>query len=82
MQRARCKFTVTAVTPSYDGAPPTSQRVRMSTQYDQELAQEDEAFAKSTPSGDMTFQVDNPALAGFFEPGKAYYIDITPATGG
>jgi hypothetical protein len=38
---------------------------------------EDQRFAKATPSGSLTITVDNPALT--FEPGKAYYLDITPA---
>jgi hypothetical protein len=38
---------------------------------------EDERFAKATPSGSLKFIVDNPSVS--FEPGKAYYIDITEA---
>jgi hypothetical protein len=37
---------------------------------------EDQRYAKATPSGSLTIQVDNPAVA--FEPGKQYYLDITP----
>ena len=47
--------------------------------YDQALA-EDRSFAKSTPSGSLKIMVDNPAVT--FEPGHAYYLDITPADDG
>ena len=72
---ARCKFTVIGVTHRAHGF----KEVEMHTQYDEPLSKEDEAFSKATPSGDLSFHLDNPALADFFEPGKAYYIDITPA---
>lgn len=37
---------------------------------------EDQRYAKATPSGKLTLTVDNPKVT--FEPGEAYYIDITP----
>lgn len=40
---------------------------------------EDQRYAKTTPSGSLTIQVDNPAVS--FEPGKQYYLDFTPADG-
>jgi hypothetical protein len=41
-------------------------------------SKENESFAQATPSGTITFQLDNPALADEFKPGKAYYVDFTP----
>jgi hypothetical protein len=38
---------------------------------------EDQRYAKASPSGSLTIQVDNPAVT--FEPGKSYYLDFTPA---
>jgi len=40
---------------------------------------EDNTYAKATPSGSLKLFVDNDAAKGAFEPGKAYYVDITPA---
>ena len=37
---------------------------------------EDQRYAKATPSGTLTILVDNPAVS--FEPGKSYYLDVTP----
>lgn len=39
-------------------------------------APEDQRYAKATPSGTLTIQVDNPNVS--FEPGKSYYLDFTP----
>jgi hypothetical protein len=44
--------------------------------YDQQTP-EDQRFAKATPSGSLTIQVDNPDVS--FEPGKSYYLDFTEA---
>lgn len=38
---------------------------------------EDQRYAKASPSGSLTIQVDNPAVS--FEPGKSYYLDFTEA---
>jgi hypothetical protein len=38
---------------------------------------EDQRFARATPSGSLTITVDNPNVT--FEPGRAYYLEITPA---
>lgn len=38
---------------------------------------ENNRFAKATPSGTLTMQVDNPGAACQFEPGKSYYVDFT-----
>lgn len=78
VSRARCKFTVTLAEPMGTGAP-GNEIVKMSTQYDPELSKEDAAFNTATPWGNMEFSINNPNLAGFFQQGKAYYIDITPA---
>jgi hypothetical protein len=43
--------------------------------YDSETP-EDQRYAKATPVGSLTIQVDNPAVT--FEPGKSYYLDFTP----
>lgn len=40
---------------------------------------ENESFFKWTPSGEMRFGTLNEESAAQFEPGKEYYIDISPA---
>lgn len=38
---------------------------------------ENERYARYTPIGNLTIQVDNPNVV--FEPGRDYYLDFTPA---
>lgn len=52
--------------------------VKMEAQYDEPLTKEGEAFSQATPWGVLEFAVDNPHLAGFFQPGQDYYIEIRP----
>lgn len=40
---------------------------------------EDNTFAKATPSGSMTIQIDNPAARGKLKAGDVVYVDIIPA---
>ncbi len=47
--------------------------------YDPNKNPEDIGFAAATPSGSITFQLDNPDLAEAFKPGQTYYVDFTPA---
>ena len=72
--RARCKFRCTQADPDQSGGV----QVAFTAAYDQPLAGEDIAFNRYTPSGSMTSYINNPALNGFYEVGKEYYIDVTP----
>lgn len=47
--------------------------------YDETGLDEDNTFAKFTPSASFTVAILNPALWGKFEPGQKYYVDFTPA---
>jgi hypothetical protein len=49
---------------------------RFSATYDESVP-EDQRYAQATPIGNIEMRVDNPAVS--FEPGKAYYLDFTPA---
>ena len=40
---------------------------------------EDREFARATPNARFDLYVDNPAAWGFFQEGKSYYVDISPA---
>lgn len=41
--------------------------------------EENKAWSKYTPDGQLTMHVSNPAAFDQFEQGKEYYIDIQPA---
>ena len=85
--KTRCKFVCQEVTTlnatMYDNGQPTGfriQRVTLEAQYDDGLIKENASYAAATPDGKLTFTVTNPRVHGMFEPGKAYYLDLTDAT--
>jgi len=48
-------------------------------QYDPDGLDEDNAFAKFSPSASLSITVANPALFGQFRAGEKYYVDFTLA---
>lgn len=74
----RAKFRCTFETHKKWGADPeaVTRSYEFMAAYDPEIP-EDQRYAKTTPSGSLTIAVDNPNVT--FEPGKAYYLDFTPA---
>ncbi|NKI99569.1 hypothetical protein [Novosphingobium sp. SG707] len=40
---------------------------------------EDNTFARYTPSANFQIMIANPALFGQFEPGQKFYVDFSPA---
>lgn len=69
----RAKFRCNSVV---DFGPTTAKAVNFTAVMDNDTP-ENERYAKYTPSGQLNIHVDNPAVV--FEPGKAYYLDFTPA---
>ncbi len=53
--------------------------VSKSTAYPEDGSDEDNTFAKFSPSAALNITIANPALIGQFEVGKKYYVDFTPA---
>lgn len=78
MNKTRCKFRCVSSEPQFEGSE--GRKVVLETQYDQSLP-EDQSFTRATPWGRMEVLIDNPAAlaAMAFEPGKCYYVDLTPA---
>ena len=58
-----------------------SEVVNLSAVYgtDDKDNEENNQFAEATPCGTMEMWVDNPKAKGFFEVGKEYYLDFSPA---
>jgi hypothetical protein len=73
MKVTRAKFGCTSVETFPQSNP--SRVYRFTAFYDPDVP-EDERYARYTPSGSLTIQVDNPAVT--FEPGRAYYLDFSP----
>lgn len=47
--------------------------------YPEDGMDEDNTFAKFTPTAELTMTVNNPALLGKFRPGQKFYVDFTEA---
>lgn len=54
--------------------------VGRSGSYPADGSDEDNTFAKFSPSGSLSLQIANPALLGKIKPGDTFYVDFTPAT--
>ena len=83
MKSARCKFRCTSVSSSHSqvdvgGGEYPVLEVKLEAQYDPAFCEEDNAFSKFTPSGEMAITINNPALVDHFKAGRHYYIDVTP----
>lgn len=47
--------------------------------YPADGSDEDNTFARWSPSVNFTISIANPALFGQFEPGQKFYVDFSPA---
>jgi hypothetical protein len=63
---------------SYESTGIPIREITLDHVYDNGIDQENASFAKATPSGTITFTVNNPALAEEFKAGQSYYVDFTP----
>lgn len=57
----------------------TCNAVCRSAGYPADGSDEDNTYAKFSPSGELTLTIANPVLVGKIEPGQKYYLDFTPA---
>jgi hypothetical protein len=62
---------------------PTSETLQLgavcAAGYPADGSDEDNTFAKFTPSASMSIQINNPDLVGKFAVGQVYYLDFVPA---
>lgn len=85
MTSMRAKVRVSAVFPIQDGAGNlTGERLQLhgaskSGAYPADGSDEDNSFAKWSPSVSMDFHIANPALFGKFKVGDTFYSDFSPA---
>lgn len=81
----RAKFVVSSVERFADHEGNTTQEylrltaVGRSEAYPEDGSDEDNTFARFTPSADLTICIANPELLGKFEQGQKFYADFTPA---
>lgn len=78
----RCKVYVESVKITNSGEEVQMRAVqgdKVSKGYPADGTDEDNTYAKYSPSADFRLMVANPVLFGEFKPGQKYYIDMTPA---
>lgn len=81
----RAKFQVVASEDRShdDDGNVTQESIQMSAvtdaDYGDDGKNEDNEFARWTPSGELRFSITNPALIGSMEVGQKFYMDFTPA---
>ncbi len=78
----RAKFVVTSV--SQHGTPPTSETVAFgavckSGGYPADGSDDDNTYARWSPSASCSINIANPALFGKFKPGQKFYVDFAEA---
>jgi hypothetical protein len=80
MTTMRAKFVVSSVQKHEGGCETLSFRaVCKSDGYPADGSDENNTYAKFSPSASCSIQVANPALHDKFKPGDTFYVDFTPA---
>lgn len=74
----RAKMVVRAVVPGTDSERLTFSAVCPKGAYPADGSDEDNTFARWTPSAVLDMQVNNPDLLGKFKAGDTFYVDFTP----
>lgn len=80
MTHMRAKMRITKIE-LHEGGQETVHMVPVakSTAYPADGTDEDNTYAKFSPSGSLSLTIANPALRGKFSPGRTFYVDFTPA---
>jgi hypothetical protein len=73
----RAKFQVNRVE-RWQGQDKIVASAVTSKPFDPEGLNEDNTYAKFSPSGALELTIANPALVGKIEPGQKFYLDFTP----
>lgn len=75
----RAKMQVQEVKRFQGGDTVKMTAVARSSAYPADGSDEDNTYAKFSPSGSLELTIANPALLGKLEPGQKFYLDFTPA---
>lgn len=79
-RKMRAKMQVGAIIPTSNGQEVLHLNcVAKSGGYPADGSDEDNSFARWSPSGHLQLQLANPDLVGTFEVGQKFYVDFTPA---
>jgi hypothetical protein len=75
----RAKLQVSEVQSTATSERLTFRAVGKAGGYPADGSDEDNSFARWTPSAELTMTVNNPALLGKYKSGDKFYVDFTPA---
>ena len=75
----RAKMTVMRVE-RWNGGDKITMNAVAAKSYPEDGSDEDNTYAKFSPSGELTLTIANPALIGKIQPGETYYLDFVPVT--
>ncbi|HEU0045065.1 hypothetical protein [Sphingomonas sp.] len=79
MTKMRAKLQIASVTKHAGGAEQLKFHGVAAKNYGEDGLDEDNTFAKFSPSVSLDITITNPALVGQFEPGQRFYVDFSPA---
>lgn len=84
MTAMRAKMRINSVKKNEDAEGKTTQETLSfscvaASNYPEDGSDENNTFAKLSPSGSLSLTVANPALFGKFDEGEEYYLDFTRA---
>lgn len=74
----RAKFVISRVEKYATSEKVVFNAVGKSTAYPEDGSDEDNTYAKYSPSAECSIHIANPALLGKFNPGEKFYVDFTP----
>ena len=86
MSKMRAKMRVGSINPYFNadkektGEMLNFHGMAKSGGYPSDGSDEDNTFAKFSPSVNLTIHIANPALIGAFEVGDTFYVDFTPVS--
>lgn len=73
----RAKMVVTSVDDQYKGQEDLTFSAVCKNEYDQEGSDENNTYARWTPSAQLSMSIMNPNLHGKFKVGDEFYLDFT-----
>jgi len=79
MSKMRAKMRVSSVEENGEGETLNFSAVCKDEAYGEGGLDENNTFAKFTPTANLSMYVNNPALKGKFKVGEEYYLDFTEA---
>lgn len=75
----RAKMRITTIQKFEDQTERLQMTAVCASEFGEDGSDENNTYAKYTPSADLDIYIANPALVGQFEEGEEYYLDFTKA---